>query len=108
MADRIIVSTEEMRQTVSKYEAARDVMNQAFNNLNAAHDALDACWEGPAKLAYTARWMSILANLVKANQAIEQALTGLNETIAVQEQTEGDVNSKNSNLDVGTTPPGVF
>lgn len=108
MADRIIVSTEEMQQTLNAYESARENMQQAFSQLEAAKDALDACWEGPAKLAYIARWISIHTNLVKSNEAIQAAVEGLQGTIQTQDTAEQDVGSKASGLYVGTTPPDVF
>jgi len=103
--DRVIVSVTEMEAAINKYENARSTLQDAFKRLDSAKDHLDRCYEGPAKMALSARWATINANVRSAENAIEESVQGLRNTISTMEDTESDIGSKVAALDVGTTAP---
>ena len=104
-ADRILVSTNEMNATISKYEQAHNEMAQAFQALEQAREHIDRCWDGPAKLAYLARWANTYTNIRRSDNAIESTIASLRNVIQTMDQAEETTGSKAASLDVGTTPP---
>jgi WXG100 family type VII secretion target len=104
-ADRILVSTAEMNATIGKYEQAHNEMSQAFTALEQAREHIDRCWDGPAKLAYLARWANTYTNIRRSDNAIESTISSLRNVIQTMDSAEEETASKASSLDVGTTPP---
>ena len=104
-ADRIKVSTNEMNQTIGRYESARNTMQQAFTALDSAKQHIDRCCDGPAKAIYMAKWANISINIHRSNDAIDATINSLRNVINTMTETEENVGSKATSLDVGTTPP---
>ncbi len=104
-SDKILVSTAEMQATIGKYEQARATMSQAFSSLDQAKEHIDRCWDGPAKLIYTAKWANISMNIKKSNDAIDATINSLKNIISTMDQGEESVGSTAAALDTGTTPP---
>ncbi len=104
-SDKIKVSTAEMNQTISKYEAARSTMQEAFTSLDSAKQHIDRCWDGPAKLIYMAKWANISANIHRSNDAIDATVNSLKQVIVNMDEGEEKVGTLATSLDVGTTPP---
>ena len=103
--DRILVSIPEMEAAITKYENARSTLQDSFKKLESAKDHLDNCYKGPAYMALCARWTVIHANVRTAENAIEETVEGLRNTINAMEQTESDIASKAASLSVGTKVP---
>jgi uncharacterized protein YukE len=94
-----------MQATISKYEDARATMESAFSALEQAREHIDRCWDGPAKTLYLMKWANINANIRRSNDAIDAAVTSLNNVIATMDSTEEGNTSRAAALETGTTPP---
>ena len=105
MADRIKVSTGEMRQAVSEYTSAHETMDQAFKHMEAALERLHGCWDGPAKSVFRAKWAAIYRNITRSDAVIEKSIRALNGTIVTMEAGEDAVGATAQSLPIGTTPP---
>ncbi|MGN0802978.1 MAG: WXG100 family type VII secretion target [Candidatus Faecivicinus sp.] len=103
--DRILVQPEEMLATIQRYNSARDTMNGALQSMQQAMDHLDNCWKGPAWAAYMAKWSTIYGNIKRSDEAMEKAITGLTNTVNEMTNTETNVGSAATALDVGTEAP---
>lgn len=103
--DRILVSTSEMEATITKYENARTTLQDAFSKLQSAKDHLDNCYKGPAYLALCAKWVTIYMNVKTADNAIDESVTGLRNTISQMDDAETSVGSGVSALETGRTAP---
>lgn len=102
MADRIVVSANEMQQTISKYNDAQNGMQEAQKSMKAALDNLNSCWKGPAWAAMMAKWAQIEANIIKSQLAVNRSIVALQNTIAHYDQGEDTNKSTGSGLDVGS------
>ena len=105
MADRILVSTEEMQATVGRYEQARETMKQATANLDKAWDTLNQVWDGTIKASLMAEWAVMKGNVAKSDNAMNKSIQGLKTTIGLVDNAESEVQSKNNALEVGAVPP---
>ncbi len=105
MAERIKVSTGEMREAVSEYMGAHDTMDQAFKQMETALEQLHACWDGPAKGVFQAKWASIYRNITRSDAVIEKSIRALNGTISMMDAGEDAVGTMAVQLPIGTTPP---
>jgi len=105
MADRILVTTEEMEATVSRYNDARDTMDNAFSAMDAAWDHLQSIWDGEVKAAFMAEWIVLMGNIRKSDNAMAKSIQGLIKTNNLFQNNEGEVTSRANNLNVGTVPP---
>lgn len=103
--DRILVSVPEMEAAINKYEDARSTLQDSFNRLEAAKNHLDNCYKGPAYLALCARWQVIYANVKTAENAVQAAVTGLQNTIAQMTDVEAEVKADGGKLETGTSSP---
>lgn len=102
MADIIKVSASEMQAAVNIYTNARQGMDDAFGAMEQAMSHLDNCWKGPAWAAMMAKWHTINANIRRSDAAIEQAITGLNNTINTMVNAETTNTNTMKNLETGT------
>ena len=105
MADRLLVSTEQMEATVTKYNDARDRMDQAFTAMDNAWNKLCEVWDGTIKASFMAEWVVIMGNIRKSDQAMEKSINGLIKSNNLFSQNESDLTSRANNLDSGTVPP---
>ena len=105
MADRLLVSTEQMEATVTKYNDARNTMDEAFNAMDKAWDTLCQVWDGTIKATFMAQWVVIMGNIRKSDRAMERSINGLVKTHNLFSQNEAEVTSLANNLDEGTVPP---
>ncbi|MBQ3079553.1 MAG: WXG100 family type VII secretion target [Clostridia bacterium] len=103
--DRILVSVSEMRAAIGRYEGARNTLQDAFKKLESAKDHLDNCYKGPAYVALSVKWLDIYANVKTAENAIQESVNGLNNTISQMSEAEGAIGSSASSLDTGSSAP---
>lgn len=101
MADKILVSTQEMEATVNRYNDSRETMDEARDAMDRALRHLNNCWKGPAWAAMMVKWTEINGNIRKSDMAIARSIEGLKATIATYEQTESEVTSKANALEIG-------
>ncbi len=105
MADRLLVSTEQMEQTVNKYNDARGKMEQAFNEMDKAWNNLCQVWDGTIKMTFMAEWVAIMGNIRKSDRAMERSINGLIKSNNLFSQNESELTSRANNLSSGTVPP---
>lgn len=103
--DRILVSVSEMEATITKYDNAHSTLQDAFSKLESAKDHLDNCYKGPAYVALCAKWTNIYANVRTAENAIEETVTGLRNTISQMEEAETTIGGGVSALETGSSAP---
>lgn len=105
MADRILVSTEQMEATVTKYNDARGAMEQAFSAMDKAWDHLCSVWDGTIRTTFMSEWVVIMGNIRKSDRAMEKSINGLIKSNNLFTSNESDLTSRANNLDSGTVPP---
>jgi WXG100 family type VII secretion target len=101
MAERILVSTEQIAQTVSKYESARQTKNSALNAMKSAVDALGSSWNGVASQAFASVFGTLYSNLSSSDAIMEDAITELNKVANLAEETEKKQQQANAALETG-------
>ena len=101
MADRILVSTEEMNATVVRYQQAQETMMDAQKSMHEAMDSLDACWKGPAWVAMMAKWAQIEGNILKSQEALNRSIVGLRNVVSYYETGEDTNKSTAGGLETG-------
>lgn len=105
MADRLLVSTEQMEATVTKYNDARDRMDQAFTAMDNAWNQLCQVWDGTIKATFMSQWVVIMGNIRKSDQAMQKSINGLIKSNNLFSQNEGELQSRANSLESGTVPP---
>jgi uncharacterized protein YukE len=97
MADRIIISTEEMEAAVSAYEAQKTIKMDAIAAMKAAVDNMDGSWDGPASDVFMAAFNALYGKMMKTEERMEDAITELNNLIQTATAADADI----SNLGTG-------
>ena len=104
MADRILVSTEDMRTTISEYTSQKAKLMEAIGICNKASTLLAQSWAGPSFAACCAKMANTYKNLFQCEQKIDDAISELNKVCTIMEQAEGKVSQSAAALDVGSSP----
>ena len=103
--DRLLVSTEQMRQTLTRYSQAKATLDQATQRMDTAWTRLSGVWEGSSKAAFMAQWVLLQGNIRKSHMAIDRSIRGLERAVGLFEETESANTSRAEGLDPGTVPP---
>lgn len=104
MAEKILVSTDEMRQTATAYRGAQGELQDAFSELDRALKILESCWKGPAYMAMRAQWSIANGNIKRANEKMQDAIDELNTVANLFDENEATLQSTFSSLDTGSSP----
>lgn len=104
MAERILVTTEELRQTAGEHVAAQAELQDAFSKLDSALNILESCWKGPAYLAMRAQWQVAYGNIKRANDKMQDAIDELNTVAGLFDDNESTVQSSFEALETGKSP----
>ena len=104
MANIIHVSTDEMRETVTKYQAAKSTLREAYERMNRAIGILDTCWKGAAYSMMRQKWVETYSNIVRANERMQDAIDELNKTANLFDENESRQTGTFQALDVGASP----
>lgn len=105
MADRIIVSSEEIQQCISKYRSALDVVKDAYSLYTKSLEALRSDWTGKAFAIMAAKAALMYLNISKSFNNIEDAMSELNAIAELAQDTENAIKGTISKQDVGNTSP---
>lgn len=105
MAETMLVSSQEMEATITKYNQAHTDMDQAFQAMDKAWDHLCNVWDGTVRTAFMAEWVTIMGNIRKSDLAMQKAINGLVTANNLFIQNEETLSSKAESLDAGTVPP---
>lgn len=102
MAERILVSTEEIQTAISQYNAARDTKMSAIEAMNSAVSALDGTWDGMASEAFFGAFRALYSNLQDSDRVMQDAVTELTNVATSAQQAEDNLKASNQGLDAGT------
>lgn len=97
MADRIVISTEEMAQAVSAYTAAKEIKMDAIAAMKNAVEVMDSSFDGPAAEVFMAAFEALYGKIMTTEEKMTDAINELNNLIAATEAADADV----SNLGTG-------
>lgn len=102
MAERILVSPEEMRATVTTYEANKTKQQVAYQDMKSAVRVLDGFWDGPASEVFKGAFDALYKNLETSEQRMTDAINELKTSADLFERTENvDVSSLVRDLQAG-------
>lgn len=91
MADKILLSTEEMQTAVSAYETQKQTKMDAIAAMKAAVDNMDGSWDGPASEAFMAAFNALYSKMMKTEERMEDAIKELNAVIAQADETQQSI-----------------
>lgn len=104
MADKILVSTEEMTACIGRYTAEKAKLMEALGICLKASNLLARSWAGPSFAVCCAKMANTYKNLAQSEQKMNDAIQELSKTISIMEKAEGNVKTIASSLDTGTSP----
>lgn len=102
MAERILISTEEMRTAVSAYETQKSIKMDAIAAMKSAVDAMDGSWDGPASEIFMTTFSALYAKMMKTEERMEDAIVELNNFIVAADNAETDAGNRVKNADTLT------
>lgn len=103
--DRLLVSPEAMRKTITRYNHAREELEQARKRMDDAWDQLNRVWDGGIKLSFMAQWTVLMGNIQKSETAVAKTIRGLTAAVNLFETTEQKNTSSAQSLSPGVVPP---
>ncbi len=101
MAERILVSTEKILETMSKYNAEKGNLSVAISQMNDAVNTLDGFWNGPASDVFMSAFRALHANLQTSDQHMQDAVNELKQAADIFAQADTDIGSKSGQLEAG-------
>lgn len=104
MADIIRVSTEEIREAVSRYETCKAQLQTAYLQMSNAVRVVDGSWNGDASEAFKARFNEMYKNLEQTEAKVQDAVDELKSAADIYNEVETSIKSQVDSLDVGTSP----
>ncbi len=102
MAERILVSTEAIQQTITAYNSAKDNKLNAINAMESAINTLDATWDGMASEAFFSSFRVLKNNLMSSDTIMTDAVTKLTKVAELATDADSSIQSSGSGLDTGT------
>lgn len=104
MAERITVSTDEMRNTVTQFVSAQSTLGEAYERMDRAVKVLDTAWKGAAYAAMRMQWSLTYKNIERATERMQDAIDELNASAELFDSNESVLISNFQSQDVGTSP----
>lgn len=104
-SDRLLVSTEAMQHTLTRYKEARQRLAAATKSMDSAWSKLERVWDGGSKAAFSVQWIVLMGNIRKSEKAIERSIRGLTGSVDLFTTTESENQSAANNLSPGEVPP---
>ena len=103
-ADVIKVSTEQMADTVRRYEREKERLMEALEICNQAAQTLARSWAGPSFLEMSVRMANTYKNLRQSLDQVEDAISELKQVIQIMERAESTATATASALQAGDSP----
>ncbi len=104
MAERILVSIEEMESTVTTYETNKAKQQAAYLQMSNAVRTLDGFWDGPASEVFKSAFNALYKNLETSEQRMQDAITELKTSAGLfRNAEEVEVSNRLSQLESGST-----
>ncbi|MCD7844856.1 MAG: WXG100 family type VII secretion target [Oscillospiraceae bacterium] len=104
MADIIHVSTEELRNAVSKYNTCKSQLQIAYLTMSNAVRTVDTTWNGDASEAFKAQFDLTYKNLEQTEEKVQDAVDELTQAADIYDEIEQTNTSTFQGLDQGTSP----
>ncbi|MBR5546628.1 MAG: WXG100 family type VII secretion target [Clostridia bacterium] len=83
---KIKVSQEELQNTISQFQSAKEQLTTAYGQMAAEVMALNSSWNGAASEAFVNRFSELTANIKTSDATMEQAITGLKTAAEIYEE----------------------
>lgn len=80
MAERILVSIEDMQAAIQKYNTCKQDQQNAYLQMSNAVRMLDESWDGPASEAFKAAFGAMYKNLETSEQKMQDAIDELKQS----------------------------
>ena len=104
MADRIRVSTAELRTAVEKYNNVKGQIQNAYLQMSNAVREVDVSWNGAASEAYKNQFDLLYKNIEQTELKVQDAVDELLKTAEIYDEQETGISQTFADLDIGTSP----
>lgn len=104
MADRLLVSPEQLRDTAAAYRKAQADQAAAYQTIRDSVEGLQASWEGKASESFIQAFRQLYKNLEQSELRMLDAAEELMSSADFFEQTEEGMSTSFAGLDSGTNP----
>ena len=101
MAERILVTPEEMLSTMQVYESKKAEQQNAYLQMSNAVRVLDGSWDGLASEVFKAAFDKLYRNLETSTQAMEKSINALKQGNELFTSTEKNVSTSSEALSAG-------
>ena len=101
MAERVLVSTEDMLTTVGVYQTNKKKQADAYQQLNSAVNTLDAAWDGAASEAFKTSFRALYKNISMSEARMKDAIDELTKSAQLYADVESKQQGAMSGLDKG-------
>lgn len=105
MAERILVSTEDMVSTVQAYNSAKTKQENAYLQISNAVRVLDGSWDGEASEAFKTAFNGLYNNIQQSAERMQDAANELTTSADIFSQAEMDAMKAVSSLEQGKAFP---
>lgn len=102
MAERILVSTELMLQTMQQYENNKNKQMIAYLQLYRTVHSLDGVWVGAAHDVFIERFEALYNNISQSEERMQDAVNELRSSSDIFQAAEDDIKGEASGLDAGS------
>lgn len=103
MADIIHVSTDQLREAVSKYNTCKGQLQTAYLQMSNAVRVVDGTWNGDASEAFKAQFDLMYKNIEQTEAKVQDAVDEMTRAAEIYDDIEGTLKNTFANLDVGTS-----
>lgn len=103
MADIIHVSTDQLREAVSKYNTCKGQLQTAYLQMSNAVRVVDGTWNGDASEAFKAQFDLMYKNIEQTEAKVQDAVDEMTRAAEIYDDIEGALKNTFANLDVGTS-----
>jgi WXG100 family type VII secretion target len=104
MADIIRVSTDQLREAVSKYNTCKGQLQTAYLQMSNAVRTVDSSWNGDASEAFKAQFDQMYKNIEQTEAKVQDAVDEMTKAAEIYDEIEQANQTTFANLDVGTDP----
>jgi WXG100 family type VII secretion target len=104
MADSIRVSTDQIREAVSKYNTYKSQLQTAYLQMSSAVRTVDSSWNGDASETFKAQFDQMYKNIEQTEAKVQDAVDELTKTAELYDIQEQTNESTFANLEVGSDP----
>lgn len=101
---KIKVSTDELKQAISKFNTCKQEMAQAYSQMAMEAMSLNSSWDGEANRAFMDQFSEMITNIRTSDATIEQAVKGLEAAAGFY----GDAENKNTSQGESMTEASPF